>query len=165
MKKIIAAALLFSAAFAAPAFAANTPFYAGVAVGNGFGIMGGYQIDKILSVEADYISYNSNSSFTNCGYYNCGNYTNASSFGVFGVGKFPLNLKGASGLSVFGRVGVVRTAWNSSNAGYYYSNSEITLGFGGGAQYDFNETVSARLGLSFNSSYSNDLYIGALLRF
>lgn len=165
MKKIIAAVLLFSAAVAAPAFAANTPFYAGVAVGDGLTIMGGYQIDKMISVEADYTSYGHRSSYSGCGFTNCGNYADASSLGVFGVGKFPLNLKGAAGLSVFGRLGLVRTQITANYPGGYYSESRFDIAFGGGAQYDFNQTVSARLGLNFNNAYTNDLYIGALVRF
>ncbi len=165
MKKIIAAVLLLSAALAAPAHAANTPFYAGAQVGDGLTILGGYQIDKMISVEADYTSFNSRSSYSGCGFVNCGNYANASSFGVFGVGTFPLNLKDASGLSVFGKVGVVRTSVSSSFAGFNYSSSDIGLGFGGGAQYDFNPSISARLGLDFNNTYTNNLYIGAILKF
>ncbi len=164
MKKIIAAVLLLSAVFAAPAFAA-TPFYAGLAVGDGLTLMGGYQIDKTLSAEAEYTSYGHRSSYSGCGFTNCGNYADASSLGVFGVGKFPLNLKGAAGLSVFARLGLVRTQITANYAGWTYSESRIDVAFGGGAQYDFNQTVSARLGLNFNNAYTNDLYIGALVRF
>lgn len=165
MKKLTSAALLLLAAIAAPAYAATTPFYAGLAVGDGFTVTGGYQIDKTISAEADYTSYNSRSGYTGCGFTNCGNYASASSFGVFGVGKFPLNLKGSSGLSVFAKAGVVRTQVTASYAGWTYSESRIDLAFGGGAQYDFNQNVSARLGLNLNNAYTNDLYIGALVRF
>lgn len=165
MKKIIAAVLLFTAALAAPAFAANTPFYAGLAVGDGVTIMGGYQIDKTISAELEYTSYSSRSGYSGCGFVNCGNYANASSLGAFGVAKFPLNLQGAPGLSVFGRAGLVRTQVTASNAGWTYSESRFDIGFGGGAQYDFNQSVSGRLGINFNNAYTNDLYIGALVRF
>ena len=54
MKRIITAILL-STAFATPAFAADSPFYAGAMAGDAFiGIFGGYQIDKMFSVEAHY---------------------------------------------------------------------------------------------------------------
>lgn len=164
MKKIIAAVLLLSAAVAAPAFAANTPFYAGVSVGDGLTLMGGYQIDKTISAELEYTSYNSRSGYT-CGFANCGNYASASSLGGFGVATFPLNLKGAAGLSVFGRIGLVRTQVSASGPGWYYSDSRFDVAFGGGAQYDFNQSVSGRLGIDFNNAYSNNLYIGALVRF
>lgn len=165
MKKIIAAVLLFSAAFAAPAFAANTPFYAGLAVGDGVTLLGGYQIDKMISAEIDYTSFGHRSSYGGCGFANCGNYADASSLGFFGVATVPLNLKGASGLSVFGKIGLVHTTVTASYAGWSYTATDNSIGFGGGAQYDFNPRVSARLGLDFNSYYSNNLYIGAILKF
>ncbi len=160
MKRIISAVLL-SSAIAVPAFAAESPYYAGVQVGNGLTILGGYQIDKMYSVEANYTSYGGHANINNCGNNNCGNY---SSFGVFGVATFPMSLKDAPPFSLFGKLGVVRTAYRYRDAGLTYSDSDISLGVGGGAQYDFNENVSARLGLDFNK-YDNDLYIGAIFNF
>ena len=162
MKKIIAAVLLFSAAFAAPAFAADTPFYAGISAGDGLTVMGGYQIDKMFAAQLDYTSYNSRSGYTGCGIANCGNYASANSLGMFGVAVLPLNLKGASGLSVFGRAGLVHTTVNVW--GYTFTDNSVVVG--GGAQYDFNQKFSARLGLDLNGYYySNSLYIGGLMRF
>jgi opacity protein-like surface antigen len=171
MKKIIAITLL-SAALVTPAFAAGiastsptTPFYAGVLVGDGFTILGGYQIDKMISLEADYTTYGGRSTINNCGVNNCGNYYDYTSFGVFGVATIPLTLKGALPISLFGKVGVVRTTATSRVAGYNYSASDIGLGIGGGAQYDFNKRLSARLGLNINYYYANNLYIGAIFKF
>lgn len=166
MNKIIAITLL-SAALVTPAFAADfatstpaTPFYAGVQVGDGFTVLGGYQIDKMFAVEADYTTYGGRSSFNNCGS-NC----DYSSLGVFGTAIFPLALKGGIPLSVFGKVGVVRTTATSRYAGYNYSNSDLSLGLGGGVQYDFNKRISGRLGLDINTYYANNLYIGAIFKF
>jgi len=171
MNRIIAITLL-SAALVTPAFAADitstaptTPFYAGVQVGDGFTILGGYQIDKMFAVEADYTSYGGRSAFNNCGVNNCGNYYDYSSFGVFGAATFPLTLKDALPISLFGKVGVVRTTATSRVAGYNYSASDMSLGFGGGAQYDFNKRISARVGLDINTYYANNLYIGAIFKF
>ena len=168
MKKIIAV-LLLSAAFAAPAFAENN-YYAGVQVGNGIGILGGLQIDKIFSVEADYTSYSNNSyfyrsNFNNCGFSNCSNYVNASSLGIFGVGTIPLQFKGTSALSAFGKIGIVRTAVSASYAGVDYSRTEIGLGAGVGAEYDFHNSLAARAGVDVNSFYSADIYIGGIVKF
>lgn len=165
MNKIIAITLL-SAALATPAVAADfatstpvTPFYAGVQVGDGTTILGGYQIDKMFAVEADYTTYGGRSSFNNCGS-NC----DYSSLGVFGTAIFPLSLKGGIPLSVFGKVGVVRTTATSRYTGYN-NTTDTSIGFGGGAQYDFNKRISGRLGLDINTYYANNLYIGAIFKF
>lgn len=154
MKKIIAAVLLFTAAFAAPAFAA-TPFYAGVQVGDATSFFGGYQVNKMFSAELKYSSYNSY----------------ASSIGVSGVALVPLNLKGASGISAFGKLGIIRTTVDWPGVCFFgvcsgrYTESTTDIGAGVGAQYDFNQSVSARLGIDFGKYKSSDLYIGALVKF
>lgn len=161
MKKLITAALLLLTAIAAPASAAETPFYAGVQAGDGMTILGGYQIDKMFAAQLEYTSYSSRSGYTGCGIVNCGNHASANSLGLFGVAVFPLNLKGVSGLSVFGKAGLAHTTVNVW--GYTFTDNSVMLG--GGAQYDFNPQISARLGLDLNGYYSDNLYIGALLRF
>jgi long-subunit fatty acid transport protein len=131
MNKIIAITLL-SAALVTPAFAADfatstpaTPFYAGVQVGDGTTLLGGYQIDKMFAVEADYTT-------------------------------IPL--------SVFGKVGIVRTTATSRYTGYNTA-TDTSIGLGGGVQYDFNKRISGRLGLDINTYYANNLYIGAIFKF
>lgn len=58
MRKIIIALLL--SVFAVPAVAADTPFYAGAQVGDGYiGGFGGFQIDKMYSVEVSYLQFDS----------------------------------------------------------------------------------------------------------
>lgn len=164
MKKIIAV-LLLSVAFVAPAVAANNGFYVGAQAGYGVGILGGIQIDKILAVEVDYMSYSRRSNFDKCGFTNCGSYINASSLGVFGVGKIPLRVQGISTLSAFGKLGIVRSTVSANNAGYDYSQSETALGAGLGVEYDFQNNIAARLGVDINNFYSDDLYIGVLYKF
>lgn len=161
MKKIIAAVSLLLAAFAAPAFAADTPFYAGLQVGDGVTVLGGYQFNKMFAGQVEYTSYGSHSGYNGCGLANCGNYASANSLGLFGVANVPLNLQGLPGLSVFGKAGLVHTT--VSVWGYTFTDNSFVLG--GGAQYDFTPQISARLGLDLNSYYSDNLYIGALVRF
>ncbi|HEY6094513.1 MAG TPA: outer membrane beta-barrel protein [Gallionellaceae bacterium] len=160
MKKIIAAVSLLLAAFAAPA-SAETPFYAGLQVGDGVTVLGGYQFNKMFAGQLEYTSYGSHSGYSGCGLANCGNYASANSLGLFGVATVPLNLQGLPGLSVFGKAGLVHTT--VSVWGYTFTDNSFVLG--GGAQYDFTPQVSARLGLDLNSYYSDNLYIGALVRF
>lgn len=175
MNKIIAITLL-SSALVTPAFAADfinsaptTPFYAGVQVGDGTTLLGGVQIDKMFAVEANYTPNGGRGIFNNCGINNCSSknydYYSYSSFGVFGTAIFPLALKGGIPLSVFGKVGVVSTTATYRIAGNNYSDSDTRLGLGGGAQYDFNKRISARVGLDFNTYYANNLYIGAIFKF
>lgn len=179
MKKTIATILLCSAALSTTASAADfinsaptTPFYAGVQVGNGFTILGGAQIDKTFAVELNHTPNGNNGIFNKCGMRSCNNnYDNYrySSFGVFGVALLPMNLTGAPGWSLFGKVGVVSTSvdyrWNGNN----YSDSYTGLGLGGGAQYDFSKRMSARAGLDLTtgsaSNHYNNLYIGAIVKF
>jgi hypothetical protein len=157
MKKIIASALLFSAVATAPALAADTPFYIGAQVGDATSVLGGYQFDKMFSAELMYSNYNSY----------------ASSFGVSAVALLPLNLNGAPGLSAFGKVGVIRTTVEVTVPTFCgfaicnttYSNSSTDIGFGVGAQYDFNASVSGRLGVDFGEYKTSDLYIGAIFKF
>lgn len=158
MNKIIATVLLCSATLAATASAADfatsaptTPFYAGVQVGDANSIFGGVQIDKMFSAELTYSKYNEY----------------ANSIGVHGVALFPLALKGGIPLSVFGKVGVVRTSVDyRCYPGYCAdSTSSTDLAWGGGAQYDFNKRFSARAGINFGKYKDSDVYIGGIVRF
>ena len=158
MNKIIASVLLLAAAVAAPASAADfvssaptTPFYAGVQVGDANTIFGGYQIDKMFSAELSYSKYDAY----------------ATSLGLHGVALFPLNLKGGVPLSVFGKVGVVRTTVEPP---CYFgfcpdSTSSTDLAWGGGAQYDINKRFSARAGINFGKYKSSEVYIAGIIKF
>ena len=151
MKRIIAAVLL-STAVAVPAFAADSPFYAGLQVGNGYvGGFGGYQIDKMYSAEAHYIKFDSISIF--------GLSTDVSSIGIAGVAIFPMKLKDAPPFSLFAKVGVERASAKSTATA---TDTGLTLG--GGTQYDFNKNVSARLGLEVQGE-ADSLYLSAIYKF
>jgi hypothetical protein len=154
MKKIIAALFATFAFLATPASAADTPFYAGVQVGDATSFLGGYQIDKMISAEFLYTDYNEY----------------ATSMGLFGVAMFPNLIKGNPQISLFAKAGIVRTTVEIPSyciPGFCVGGGEATstdLSIGGGAQYDFNKNVSARLGLDLNE-YDDDLYIGVIYKF
>jgi len=165
MNKIIAAVLLLSAAVAVPASAADfvnsaptTPFYAGLQVGDATTVLGGYQIDKMFSAELNYSSYNEY----------------VTSTGLYGVALFPLSLKGNVPLSVFAKVGIVRTTVTIKNVpslcGFAicysdYTDSTTDLAWGGGAQYDINKRFSARAGLNVGKYKSGELYVTGIMKF
>lgn len=159
MKKIIAVVLLCTV-FAAPAFAEDSPFYAGVQLGDSYiGVLGGYQIDKMVSVEVHYIDFDTAAiPFAS---------TNVSSIGVSGVAMFPMKLDKAPPFSLFAKAGVERTSAKTSSAVFPTLNTTVHdtgLTLGGGAQYDFNNKVSARLGLDI-SGEADSLYLSAILKF
>ena len=155
MKRIMTAVLL-SAAVAVPAFAADTPFYAGLQVGDGYiGGFGGYQIDTMFSAEAHYFNYDTVVTAP-------GKTNNASSIGVAGVAVFPLNIQKVPQLSVFAKVGVERIS--EKLTGPYVTNTRTKLTVSGGAQYDFNKNMAARLGISV-AGYKNDLFAAGIYKF
>lgn len=165
MKKIAIAVLLsaFAAApaVAAPAVAAASPFYVGAQLGDSYiGGFAGYQIDKMYSVEASYIKFDSVSTpFLE---------TDRSSIGVAGVAMFPLTLKGAPPFSLFAKAGIERTSSKVKTAAPFPASSttvtDTGLVLGGGAQYDFNKNFSARLGLDIEGM-ADSLYVSALYKF
>ena len=152
MKKITAAVLL-SVAAAAPALA-ETPFYVGAQAGDNYiGILGGYQIDKMFSVEAHYYDLDRTAPV--------GTSASASIIGVAGVAMFPLNLKNVPQLSLFAKVGAERTSVKVSG---FSKTTETDLLVGGGAQYDFNKNFSARAGVNFTGN-ADSLNISGIYRF
>ena len=164
MKKIAIAVLLsaFAAApaVAAPAVAAASPFYVGAQLGDSYiGGFAGYQIDKMYSVEASYIKFDSVSTpFLE---------TDRSSIGVAGVAMFPLTLKGAPPFSLFAKAGIERTSVKAKFANFPALNTTVTdtgLVLGGGAQYAFNKNFSGRLGIDIEGE-ADTLYLSALYKF
>lgn len=160
MKQIIAAALL-TIAIAAPAMAQDSPFYAGVQLGDDYvGAYGGYQIDKMYSAEIHYLDFDTAS------FPGPARTTNVSSIGVSGVAMFPMKLNKAPPFSLFAKLGVERTTakTTSATAAFNYTVHDTELILGGGAQYDFNNKVSARLGLDI-AGEADSLYLSAILKF
>ena len=123
-------------------------------------IFGGYQFDKMFGAELSYSKYNAY----------------ASSIGIHGIALFPLNLKGGVPLSLFGKIGIVRTTVEipsiCTNLGFFgtvctqsYTDSTTDIGWGGGAQYDINKRFSARAGINFGKYKSSEVYIAGIIKF
>ena len=155
MKKFIAAVLLFSA-FVTPTFAADSSFYAGAQVSDSYiGGFGGYQIDKMFSVEGHYYDFDSYSiPFRS---------TDVSSIGVAGVAMFPMTLDKLPPFSLFAKAGAERITVKTFFTTYSATAHDIGLTLGGGAQYD-SKYVSARLGLDVKGE-ADTLYVSALYKF
>lgn len=85
---------------------------------------------------------------------------------------FPMKLKGAPPFSLFAKLGLERTSAKVKytyppgfpQANYSATATDTDLTLGGGAQYDFNKNVSARLGLDFQGA-ADSLYLSALYKF
>lgn len=159
MKKLIASFLL-SACAGAPALA-QTPFYVGGELGDEYiGVLGGYQIDKVFSIEAHYYDFDKESiPFGSVDMY---------ALGVAGVATVPVKLKGVPQFSVFGSVGVdyakakVRSDIFGTTERYTDSDTDIVAS--AGLQYDFNKNFNARLGLHFNGQ-ADSLFLNAIYKF
>ena len=174
MKKITVA-LLLSAAFAAPAFAADSGWYAGVdvgsaSVGSAFagpvytstrntvgGVQLGYQYDKNLGAE---LFFTGAGKFTAAG---GGNTLNAKSdvWGVSAVGTLPLS----DTFSVYGRLGIAssNTSVSNSVAGTAATGKSRTAAtYGLGLQYNVSPTVGVRFGVdSYSSAIANGSATGS----
>lgn len=170
MKKGFVLAALLSAVIATPSFAEESPVYVGALLGDSYyGVLGGYKIDKTLSIEG-YFSKVVTPSVTVAG---MTTKTDTSIIGVNCVGLFPLHLPQAPQLSLFGKIGLDRLSAKVTTSGTPFfgapidtsvTSSEIKLSLGGGAQYDFNKNFSARAGLGIAGA-RNDLYFAALYKF
>ena len=169
--KNLALALLLSSALAAPAFAADSPVYVGLQIGDrivsGFA---GYQIDKMYSVEAHY----STVQVPNINLPGIATTTSNSQIGVEGVAMFPLTINGAPNLSVFGKLGVERSTYtvdvafaNSPQLNNSITTTETKLTLGGGVQNAFTKNLSGRAGLGLigANSTTTGIYIAGIYKF
>ena len=164
MKKFLAVILL-SIAMATPALAEDSPFYAGALAGDQYiGVLGGYQIDKMYSVEVHYakiltpnvtffgqsISYNSYDTAVNL------------------VAMLPWKIKNVPELTFFAKGGLerqsVKSTYTTGGTSYSVTATDTKLTLGGGAQYEVNKNFSARAGVAVMGAH-NDLYIAGIFRF
>lgn len=174
MKKVLAV-LLLSTAVATPALAENSPFYAGALAGDQyFGVLGGYQIDKMYSVEAHYAKILT----PDVSLPGMSSKTDASNAGVNLVAMLPWKIKNVPQLTFFAKGGLERqstkvtTTYTTTNfftgatttSSASITTTETKLALGGGAQYEVNQNFSARVGLGVMGSH-NDLYIAGIFRF
>ena len=164
MKKLLAVMLL-STAVATPALAENSPFYAGVLAGDQYlGVLGGYQIDKMYSVEVSYASVLTPT--VNFG--GTSIKTDNSNLAAELVVVLPWKVQKVPELSFFGKGGMeyvstkVTTTLGASS--YSVSTNEVKLKLGGGAQYDVSKNFSGRAGVGLLGSHK-DLYISGIFRF
>lgn len=150
MKKIAAVALL--SVLAAPAFAADEGFYAGVTLGNGkpnvaptvqalsknsdfiYGGLAGYQYNKNLAVEVQ---------FTGAGKATdvAGNTVKADALSLSAVGLLPLS----DNFELLGKLGVASAKTKSSAAATNLGVSRTGLTYGLGAQYNVTQNLGLRL--------------------
>lgn len=186
MKKI-AAALLLSTAVAAPVFAADNGFYAGVTLGRSntgtivpgtvmtkskdtvLGVLGGYQFTKNLGAEAFYTGAGKFAG-TNAGTPGSGK---TDAYGIDAVGTMPLS----GAFSLYGKLGYARakTSASSAPAGLTgATRSAVTYGLGG--VYNVNQSVGIRFGwdrygaavnnAAVKSNFNSNVYsLGAVFKF
>jgi opacity protein-like surface antigen len=161
MKKLVGAFLL-ATAVATPAVAGDSPFYIGAEVGSDhFGALGGYKFDDMFAVEMNYNVFDDESvamPFVSIE-------TEAWSFGVSGVGTFPI--AAVPGLSVFGKLGLERLEVEVTTKSDFFgtttvSEDDIDFTASGGAQYEITSDFSVRAGIHFkgqaDSVYANAIY-------
>ena len=177
MKKVAIAAIL-SAFVGAPAVAAD--LYAGVKLGTvnygysnatnngqaGFGLLGGYTINETFAIEVEYSDLGGFDSSTST--------IKGSSFGVSGIGFYPLNPQS----SFFGKLGIASSSLKETakpSSGFSGSatinNTGVTVGFGG--QYNVSNTTGIRVGLDIypvgdvdtTTSSASMLYVGGVFKF
>ena len=151
MKKI-AAVVLLSAVVAAPAFAADEGFYAGLSLGNGkpgatpgalglskkaefiYGGLAGYQYNKNLAVEAQFTGLGKATDVA-------GNSIKADALSLSAVGILPLD----DSFELLGKLGVASTKTKSSGLATNLGTTRTGVTYGIGAQYNVNHNLGLRL--------------------
>lgn len=147
-------------AFAGPALAQDTGFYAGIHIGQAsakdgcegagalgvscddedtaFKILGGYQFNKNFAVELGYTDFGEVSGGGAVGNFS----TEATAFELVAVGMMPL----ADRFSVYGKIGMYRADVDASGTGIFGSVSESNtdLTFAVGVRYDFTRNLGVR---------------------
>lgn len=150
MKKIAAVVLL--SVVAAPVFAADSGFYAGVTLGSGkpnvtpsalaiskssnfiYGGLAGYQYNKNLAVEAQFTGVGKATDIA-------GNTVKADALSLTAVGLLPLN----DSFELLGKLGVASTKTTTSGLGINLGTSRTGLTYGLGAQYNVTPNLGLRL--------------------
>lgn len=189
MKKIIAV-LLLSTAVAAPTFAADDGFYAGVTLGRSntdnpyigttttkdtdtvAGILGGYQYTKNWGVEAFYTGAGK---LTSTGGGSVGT-SKADAWGLVGVGTLPLS----DAFSLYGKLGYASTKTSASSAPAGLAGATrkaATYGLGGvynatpaiGIRFGWDRYAAATLGgnvTGVKDNFNSNVYsLGAVFKF
>jgi len=154
-------------ALIAPSYAAFTPLYIGVQVDNisATGLMG-YQISKSYAIEMQYTK-----SVTHIAEAAVTADISTTSIGLSALGMLPMNLVGGSPYFLFVKAGYLRLNRDESYifpASVQYSsntsNQENRVIVGAGAQYDFYQNLSARVGVDLAGT-EKSVYLGAIIKF
>ena len=180
MKKIAIVALLTATAFfASPAVAADTGFYLGFKFGSvnygydnvsnnsqaGYGLLGGYSLNDYFAMEAEFNRLGGFDSATGT--------IKGRSFGFSGVGSLPLSPE----FSLYGKMGIASTTLDDTakpgySGNYTYTNTGLTIGFGG--QFNIGNDAGVLFGYDSypvgdaaitTTSQAGMLYIGAIFKF
>jgi opacity protein-like surface antigen len=161
MNKVLAVAIL-SISLATPAFAADTPVYVGALLGNQYvGVLGGYQIDKMYSVELSYAKVLTNTTYVAGGTSNTSDHSLAADLVVM----LPWKIQKVPALSFFAKGGAeYHTVKVSTTGAPDLTTNELKLKLGGGAQYDVSKNFVVRAGVGVMGS-RNDPYVSAIYKF
>lgn len=154
MKKSFVLAII-TAAMAAPAFAADNGFYIGANVGQAtvsgtpysglekksdtsLGLLGGYQVNKNLAVEMQYINFGKT-------YAQASHPITTTGLSFSAVGILPVS----DSFSVFGKLGFASTTLKvdcNVCTPANYSGTRTAVAYGLGGQYNFNQVLGIRVG-------------------
>ncbi|WP_435627567.1 porin family protein [Candidatus Ferrigenium straubiae] len=190
MKKI-ASALLLSTVVAAPVFAADSGFYAGVTAGQArassyasnvtltkstdtvAGILAGYQFTRNWGAEAFYTGAGKFTGVNTVGVTGSGN---ADTWGLVVVGTLPLS----DAFSLYGKLGYASTKTSASSSnGIMKGATRSAETYGLGATYNINKSVGIRFGwdryaaavangtaIGSKDNFDSDVYsVGAVFKF
>jgi hypothetical protein len=168
MNRILATVLLYLFA-SIPAYA--TPLYAGLQIDdNTAGVLLGYQISKTYAIEAHYSK--SSSQITHAGVTVD---TSTTGTGIVGIALFPMKLRDVLPYTLFVKAGYERTRNTetysiptSATLTLPYSSKidshKNQLIFGGGAEYDFTNYLTGRMGLDFLGK-DRSINVAAIFKF
>jgi len=151
---------------ATPALAEDSPVYVGVLAGDQYvGVLGGYQIDKMYSVELHYAKILT----PDVTAFGSSIKTDAYHTGANVVAMLPWKIKNVPELSFFVKGGIERqsvkaTTTFTGGSTFSVTTTDTKLALGGGAQYEINKTFSARAGLGVMGPRT-DLYVAAIFKF
>jgi OOP family OmpA-OmpF porin len=152
MKKI-AAVVLLSSAMAAPAFAADQGFYAGLTLGSGkpgvtpsaaalsknsksiYGGLVGYQYNKNLAVEGQFTGIGESKDVN-------GNTVKGDAFSLSAVGLLPLS----DSFELYGKLGFASTKTKASAGATNLGATRSALTYGIGGQYNVSQSFGVRFG-------------------
>ena len=166
MYRILAGVLLYFV-FLVPAYAAYTPLYMGLQLDNiSATALIGYQISKTYAVEMQYTKTDTHIVQSGVTADN-----SITSTGLSALAMLPMQLVGGSPYFLFVKAGYVRQTKVETYAfpasvtfSSSVTNQENRVILGTGAQYDFYQNLSGRVGLDLVGT-ERSVYLGVILKF